>query len=251
VELHLSAAQLLAAAAVVLGAAAVKGALGLGFPVITVPVLSALAEPHAGVVLSALPTLASNVFILGAERKKLEARWAEMRWVLGGLIVGSALGARAFQVLNAKVLNTLLGVLAVGYALPGLLRVTWLRLPRASAAQGLSVGLVAGVLCGTTTIFGPVLAGYLDARGLGRDEFVPWITLAFLVGVLVQVLTFFQVGVYRGGALRAALWLCVPAVAGTALGGWLRRRMPEEGFRTALLGVVLISGVNLLARGLL
>lgn len=249
-ELELSPGQLSVATLVVLAAATVKGTVGLGFPVVTVPVLSALSGPHAGVVLSALPTLASNVFILGAERKKLAARWAEMRWVLGGLVVGSAVGARTFQLLSAEALYTLLGVLAVGYALPGLLRWRWLRLGRASATQGLAVGLVAGVLCGTTTIFGPVLAGYLDARGLGRDEFVPWITLAFLVGVLVQVLTFFQVGVYRGAVLRTALWLCVPAAFGTALGGWLRRRMPEEGFRTAMLVVVLVSGVNLLARGL-
>jgi hypothetical protein len=251
VEVQLSLGQWLAATVVVFAAATVKGTVGLGFPVITVPVLSTMAGPHAGVVLSALPTLASNVFILGAERAALRARWPEMRWVLAGLMVGSAAGARLFQVLSADALYVLLGLVAVAYALPALLQVRWLRLRSASPARGLAVGLSAGVLCGTTTIFGPVLAGYLDARGMGRDEFVPWITAAFLVGVLVQVLSFFQMGVYRGAVLRVALWLCVPVLAGTALGGWLRRRLPEGGFRTALLVVVLVSGVNLLARGLL
>lgn len=250
-EVQLSPAQLLAATAVVLVASTVKGSVGLGFPVITVPVLSALAGPHAAVALSALPTLASNVFILGAERSRLRGRWPEMRWVLGGLVVGSAAGARAFHLLSAEALYVVLGAVAVGYSLPALLRARWVKLPRTSAASGLGVGLVAGVLCGTTTIFGPVLAGYLDARGLGRDEFVPWITVSFLVGVLVQVLSFFQLGVYRGAVFRVAVWLCVPVLAGTALGGWLRRRMPEDAFRTALLVVVLLSGLNLLARGLL
>lgn len=250
-DLRLSPFQWAAAVGTVLVASVVKGTVGLGFPVITVPVLSTVAGPHAAVALSALPTLASNVFILGMEWARLQPRWSEMRWLLGGLVLGCAVGARAFQALSPKVLYVLLGIVAVGYALPALLRVRWLRLVQASPARGAAVGLASGLLCGATTIFGPVLAGYLDARGLERDEFVPWITLAFLVGVLVQVLTFFQVGVYRGDLLRAALLLCLPVLAGTALGGWQRRRMRGEAFRTALLVVVLVSGLNLLVRGLL
>ncbi len=83
----LSVGQLLAAAFVALVASAVKGTVGLGFPVITVPVLSAFGGPHAAAALPTLPILVGNLFILGAEGRKLRAVGGDA----DGVVVGREL----------------------------------------------------------------------------------------------------------------------------------------------------------------
>jgi len=60
----LSTPVLIAIGLIVFGAATVKGVAGLGFPLITVPLVANIVGPHAAVVIIAVPTVASNLFMV-------------------------------------------------------------------------------------------------------------------------------------------------------------------------------------------
>ncbi len=232
---------------VVFGAATVKGVAGLGFPLITVPVVANIVGPHAAVVIVAVPTLLSNLFMV-AHGGGSKARLRQLIWLILGLTAGTVVGAQLLGRLNAGVLAMILGIVSVVYAAATLLRAP-LRLPATPPpALSLGVGAAAGVLGGATTIYAPLIAGYLDSVRLVKNEFVFWVTAMFLLGATIQVITFLQAGIYRGGLLSVALLLCLPMLLGTWIGIRLRGRFSPDRFRTLVLALVLLSGLNLIVR---
>src|SRR3972149_1333296 len=74
---------------IVFGAATVKGVAGLGFPLITVPLVANIVGPHAAVVIIAVPTVASNLFMV-AHGGGTVARLRQLAWVIAGLGAGGA-----------------------------------------------------------------------------------------------------------------------------------------------------------------
>ncbi len=232
---------------VVFGAATVKGVAGLGFPLITVPIAANIVGPHAAVVIVAVPTLFSNLFMV-AHGGGSKARFRQLIWLILGLAAGSIVGAQLLGRLNATMLALILGGVSVSYAGASLVRVP-LRIPSSPPpALSLGVGAAAGVLGGATTIYAPLIAGYLDSVRLVKDEFVFWVTAMFLLGATIQVITFLQAGIYRGGLLSIALLLCLPMLLGTWIGIRLRGRISPDRFRTLVLALVLLSGLNLIVR---
>ncbi len=235
---------------IVFAAATVKGVAGLGFPLIAVPLVATIIGPPAAVVVIAVPTVASNLFMV-AQGGGSVPQLRRLAWFIAGLLVGTAVGARALRGIDPTLLAVLLGVIAVGYAGTALLRRP-LRLPP-SPGSGLSVttGAATGLLGGATTIYAPLVSAYVDNMKLARDEFVFWVTALFLIGTVTQVLVYLQAGIYRMEVFRFALFLCAPMLVGTWIGTRLRRRLPAEGFRTLVLVLILLSGVSLLIRALL
>jgi hypothetical protein len=232
---------------IVFAAATVKGVAGLGFPLITVPLVANIIGPPAAVVVIAVPTVASNLFMV-AQGGGSVIRLRQLAWMIAGLLVGTAVGARALRDISPTLLAVILGVIAVGYAGTALLRLP-LRLPASPGpAVSLTVGAATGLLGGATTIYAPLVSAYVDNMRLARDEFVFWVTALFLIGTSTQVLTYLQAGIYRGGLLWFALLLCLPMLVGTWIGTRLRNRVPPEGFRTLVLVLILLSGISLLVR---
>lgn len=243
----LSGPVLWAVGLIVFAAATVKGVAGLGFPLITVPLVANIIGPPAAVVVIAVPTVASNLFMV-AQGGGSVIRLRQLAWMIAGLLAGTVVGARALRDISPTLLAVILGIIAVGYAGTGLLRLP-LRLPDSPGpAVSLTVGAATGLLGGATTIYAPLVSAYVDNLRLARDEFVFWVTALFLIGTSTQVLTYMHVGIYRGGLLWFALLLCLPMLVGTWIGTRLRNRVPPAGFRTLVLVLILLSGISLLVR---
>jgi len=243
----LSGSTIALVALIVFGAATVKGVAGLGFPLIAVPLVATIIGPPAAVVLIAVPTVASNLFMVSQGGGSM-VRLRQLAWLIAGLLAGTAVGARLLRDISPTLLAVILGVIGVGYAGTALLRLP-LRLPAAPGpGVSLVVGAVTGVIGGATTIYAPLVSAYVDTLRLARDEFVFWVTALFLIGTATQVLVYVQAGIYRGSLLSLALLLCLPMLVGTWIGTRLRGRLPEDRFRTLVLLLIFLSGANLLIR---
>lgn len=239
---------LLLAALIVAGAAAVKGAIGFGFPLIAIPLLSTILGPRIAVPVVAIPTLLSNVFLVS--RGGFSRATASLGLVLGGIVLGTPAGAMLITVLEPRVLSILVGAVALVYALATAFRLTVLipagvRLPAAPV-----VGVLAGVMGGVTGISSPLLVSYLHLLRVEKREFVFWITMMFFVGNIVQVGSYFRLGLYAGPVLSASLLACLPMAVGTLAGIAMQDRLQPETFSRVVLVMVFLASLNLLARGL-
>jgi uncharacterized protein len=241
--------QLLLISVVIAGAAAVKGAIGFGFPLVGIPLLSAIIGPRAAVPVIAVPTLLSNVIMVS--RGSASRASMHLVLVIAGLVVGTLAGAAVFKALDPRWLSIVVGVVTLGYVAATVFRLT-AHVPEAAGRRAAPVvGLAAGLMGGATGIFAPLLASYLHLLRMAKRDFVFWITMMFFVSNVVQVGSYVHLGLYAGRVLFLALIGCVPMAIGTWSGMALQDRLNPELFGRIVLGIVFLAALNLLVRGVL
>ena len=241
--------QLLLILVVIAGASTVKGAIGFGFPLVSIPLLSAIIGPRAAVPLIAIPTLLSNVIMVS--RGSASPASTHLMLAIAGLVVGTVAGAAAIKLLDPRHLSILVGAVALGYVVATAFRLTALVPERAGRRAAPLVGLAAGLMGGATGIFAPLLASYLHLLQLAKRDFVFWLTIMFFVSNAVQVASYAHLGLYAGPVLALALIGCVPMAIGTWSGMALQDRLDPEVFGRVVLAIVFLASLDLLGRGLL
>ncbi len=242
-------AELLFVAVVVAGAATVKGAIGFGFPLISIPLLAAVLTPRVAVPVIAIPTLLSNLIMVS--RGGAGGAAGPYLVILAAVAVGTVGGAFLITSLDPHVLSALVGAVTLLYVAGTVFRLTVRIPPDAGRRAAPIIGLAAGVIGGATGIFAPLLASYLHLLALAKREFVFWLTMMFFVSNIAQVASYYHLGLYAGPVLGTSLIACVPMALGTWLGIVLQDRLRPEMFSRAVLAIVFLASVNLLVRGLL
>jgi uncharacterized membrane protein YfcA len=226
----------------------VKGAIGFGFPLIAVPLIANTLDARSAVVIVSVAALFGNVGIVvrGGGSRATFCRLAPM---LGGLVVGTIVGALLLASLDAALLAKVVGGCSVLFAATAILK-PGLAVPnRLERYLALPMGLLGGVLGGSTSIFAPAVASYVFALHLGKREFVFFISLLYLVGGIVQVASYARLGLYDARLLLIIVVSCAPNAVGLWLGVRLQDRIDQMLFQRLVVAVILVSGLSLVARG--
>ena len=235
--------------AVFLLAGLVKGVIGLGLPTVAMGLLGLAMPPAQAAAMLLVPSLVTNVWQLLAGPRfgtLLLRLWGMMLGVCAGTWAGSGLitGAAAHHATAA------LGAALVIYAAVGLAKLQLHVPPRAERWAGPAVGAATGLVTGATGVFVIPAGPYLGALGLGRDDLVQALGLSFTVSTLALAAGLAWHGALPAQAAGASLLALAPALAGMALGGWLRARVRPETFRLCFFVGLLVLGGELVWRGL-
>lgn len=115
----------------------------------------------------------------------------------------------------------------------------------------LPFGLVFGILCGALGLPGPILAIYGVLRGWDKNVILGMINLLAAVTIYALELMQWQQGMYSSELLSYALWAIPAGVAGVCLSVPVLKRINVLVFRQLLLGMISISAVVLLYRGVM
>lgn len=226
---------------------AVKSALGFGFPLISVPIAANLIGARNAVLLIAIPVIVTNFAILLRGGGTL-ADLRRFSSLLLGVIAGTVAGAQFLGRLDPRWVALAVGGTALVFGLMSLLNLVPTISSRAQVYAGPTVGVVSGVMGGTTGIFAPLIAAYIHSLQVDKRVFVYWLTASFLLGGITQALSYYRLGLYTETLLIYAGLTCIPALVGMQVGFWAQDRMSAETFRKAVLLLVLASALNLLIR---
>jgi uncharacterized protein len=237
---------LLGAASMLLGGA-VKGALGVGLPLVVIPLMSLVIPSPQAMGLMVMPVLLSNIW-QGFESGYLIASIKRFFPLLVTQTVASVLTVKLTLALSVKELNMMLAgavILAVALmALKPTLKINAERERWSSAA----IGFFSGMLGGISSLTGPIIITYLMALNLKREEFVGGVSVIYFCGALPMYLAMFwfdRIGLKDLGFSMLAL---LPMFIGLSLGKYLRVRLDEAFFRKALLGFLVIIAALLLLK---
>jgi uncharacterized membrane protein YfcA len=240
--------QLIAALLVVGLAAGVKGALGFGFPLIAVPVLASVVGPRIAVVALTIPSLVANVMILARSRRERWEAW--VLWLLGGLMAGAAGGAELVSHISPRALALVVGLLSLAILAGGPLLERLGAQERTLRRFAPLAGLAGGLLGGTTDMYSPILAAYLQLLRVAKDRFVVLISVFFLMGGGVQTATFALSHMFTRFDLGLGVLSCLPMAAGTWTGITLRPRLQSRAFRLAVTALIAATALNLVRAGI-
>ncbi|MBF9036117.1 TSUP family transporter [Rhodobacterales bacterium HKCCE2091] len=227
----------LAAVGSLLLGAVVKGVLGIGLPMVAIPLLTLVAGLPQALAIVSLPVAAANLMQVWQFRRA--GRKPRVLWPF--LLAGAA-GTAAGTVILANVheawLELILSVLLAVYIAMRLLRSVARLGDRGATAVAAPAGLAAGLLHGTTGISGPLSITFFHAQRPERPEFILATGLVFLVFTLVQIPMLGATGIFGAEAALAGLAGLPAVAAGLWLGNRLARRMSARVFDRLILAVL-------------
>lgn len=226
----------------------VKGVHGMGLPLVSVPILSAVLPVQTAIAITLLPILITNLYQIRVGRDVLPIvrRFLPL---LAGLVIGILIGVYALTTLSPDIVTAVLGVVILGFVATRLRAPRWRLSPAAERRTALPVGLAAGVVGGVSSLYGTPIAIFLSALGLDRQTFVRAIGLVFMTGMvpLFSALAVFEVLGPREVAL--SLVALVPVFIGYLVGERLRGRISETAFQRGFTLLLAAIGATLLYRG--
>lgn len=207
----------------------IHGTLGLGFAMLATVPLALLTDVRTAILITLLPTMAVNVVSIATAERAGEAlrRFWPLTLVVAG---GGVLGTYWLAGLDPAPFRLLLAAVILAYL--NLERLTRWRLTaiRDHPLPALvAIGLVGGVLAGTTNVMVPVLIVYALESGMRRELMVATFNLCFLAAKLAQAGTFAALGL--GGQWWPSAPLALAALSGVWVGIRIRARVEAETYR--------------------
>jgi uncharacterized membrane protein YfcA len=231
--------ELLIALLVTAAAAALQGTVGVGFAMVSVPILTLLNSGFTPIpqVLMAFPM---TIFMVIRERQHIDLRGAV--WVLGGRLPGAIAGVILLGLLAQRTLDGMIAgiVLAAAVAMAAGWSVQQTRRNQFIA------GVASGISGTTSAIGGPPLA-FLYQHSSG-ERLRSSLAAIFSVGITINVTSLAVAGrIHRDDIVTAAILL--PALAiGLYSSRWITGRIADATIRRGILIVSALAGTALAIR---
>jgi len=217
----------------------VQGLSGLGFALVSAPVVAQVVPGTAGIGLVNALSVVQNLWLIARTDGRLA--WVEVRRMIPGLAIGVALGWLVLRVSSPAAFDLIVAASACG-------SVAWLLL--AGRFHGPAAGIVSGVWGGTVNtvsgVGGPPIAAYLVTRGLDTGSYLRTLQVIFAVLSLVSLPL---LGVYVPSVASVVVWI-LALTAGSVAGELLRRRLSERSAQRIARIVIVIVCVAALIRSL-
>lgn len=226
----------------------IKGTLGVGTPLLTVPMMTLALPAQAAVALMAMPVVVANIWqALQAPRGHSVVR---RQWPTAlAILVGTWVGTRTLSTIDEKPLLLIVGVFVLSFSALQTSRHPLKLDPRWVIPAGLVFGGLAGLIGGLSSMFGPMLILYLmSVRDLDKNQFVSLISFLYLSAVIPWSVQLYLREILTPQLLFYSILGIVPVVAGMFVGGIVHRKISESRFNSLILIILIISGVTLIWR---
>lgn len=223
----------------------IKGATGVGAPLIAVPLLTMFYDVQTAVILFAVPNCLPNVWQSWRYRKhRLETRFISRLAIAGG--TGTLIGTILLIQLPATFLKLVLAFTVYGYVIFRWFNPGW-RLNMLLAQKiVIPIATVAGTLQGASGLSAPVSVTFINALKLERSQFISTISIYFLATSVVQLPALFAFGLMTPEYFLISSAAVLPLIAGMPIGKYLARNLSREHFDQVILFVLFVVATRLL-----
>lgn len=228
-------------------AAFVKGATGLGFPLIATPTVALLLDIRTAVTILILP----NLFMDSAQVIRDGFPYAIFRRFKGLIaptIIGVFLGTLVLVKTPLWMLNLCLGATVLIFVLASMFK--WEFTVSAQREKFLSplFGLLSGFLNGVTNAAGPTLAIYLYSLRLDKRTFVKSLATIFVTTKLSQLVAISTWHLLNWYTMKLSVLVLLLSLAGFYAGLKTQDRVDQAVFNRGLLVLLALIGLLLIVR---
>jgi len=224
-----------------------KGLAGFGLPLIATPILAGVFGPRAAVPIVTIPIFVSNtLLVLQGFRDPYPLRKLLPLFVVSG--IGTAIGTLLLATLDERTFAILMAAMVLLFLARGDRLLgddpTTLR----ARVIGPIIAFLAGLLQGTTSISGPLIGSYFHAQRVKPAHFVFALASLFELDSIIALIGYSTQGLYNATNVTLGITLLIPTLLAMIVGIWARGRLDAPMFRRIIVGLVVISTVNLLWR---
>lgn len=224
----------------------IKGAAGMGGPLLAVPVIAAFTSVENAVVVLSLANLVSNGWLLWEHRAGAKGTGFVMKPFLSVGLVATIAGTYLLTELDDRVLSVVIAVVIGLYIWRYVANPEFALKPDTARRMAAPMGLVGGGLLGATGTAGPLITTYLHSLRMPRSSLIWMLSLTFQVLGLVQIVTLIYLGEFTEERTILALLAIVPVVVMTAVGIRIGRRLEQRAWELIVLVLLGFAAVRLL-----
>jgi len=226
----------------------IKGALGVGTPLLTVPMMAQVLPPQMAIAIMAVPVVVANLWQFAQAERSVTI--VSRFWpTFVAILIGTWVGVKILSVIDEKTLLVLVGVAVIAFAL---LQGSRFRLhvpDRLVKPAGVLFGGASGVIGGVSSFFGPMLITYLiSIRGLTKNQFVSTISFLYVSAVIPWTITLFIYDILDQRLLLYSAFATMPVTLGLIVGQRVRGHISESRFHNLIIGILVVSGTSMLWR---
>lgn len=226
----------------------IKGTIGVGMPVIALPLLSLFIDVKSAAMLLSMPLIFGNL-PQALEGGKTGRCLLRLMPVIVGMVPGLFLGVRILLAIDANVARMIVGPVLMGVGVITLLAPKLQVQSRLLLPTGITSGFFGGILGGIAAMPGPLVFIFLLAKGLRGKAFTKEASLYLVVsaGLLTILLT--ASNQFSWLDVSVSMAAILPIVLGMYIGQRLRDKIAPETFRKLVLIAVIAAGAELLRHG--
>ncbi len=225
----------------------VKGAIGVGLPLMVIPLMSLVIPSPQAIGLMVAPVLVSNIY-QAIDTGLIRQSAKRFMPLLITQTIASILTVKMTLALSIKQLNMMLAGAVVLAVVLMSFKPKFSVSPKAESWASAGVGLFSGLLGGISSLTGPIIITYLMALQLKKEEFVGAISVVYFCAAVPMYAAMFWYGRIGWSDLIASCIALAPMFIGLALGKRIRAKLNEDLFRKFLFGFLLLLAVLLLFR---
>jgi uncharacterized membrane protein YfcA len=230
-------------------AAFVKGATGMGFPLIATPMVALLLDIRIAVTILILPNLLMDMTQIFRDGFP-DAILRRFKSMIGLTIVGVFLGTMVLVLLPLWTLNLCLGIMVLVFVISNLLKLDITISAATEKILSPIFGLVSGFLNGMTNAAGPTLAIYFYSLKLEKRDFVKSVATIFMITKATQLVAVSTWNLFNWDTLTLSLQVVLFTMLGFFAGLKTQDRVNQKTFSRGLMLLLTLVGIILIARAL-
>lgn len=223
--------------------AVVKGATGMGLPLVALPVLASVFGLQHAVGLMTIPLIVTNAWQVWRFRTETRSpRLGFMPWFLVAGAIGIMVGTWALTTLPERMLVLALGIILLVYVALRLATPHWSLGLEMARRFGPIAGLGAGALQGATGISAPIGVTFIHAMGLDRAAHVFAVSAMFLLFAVVHLPALWVAGIMQPLWMLQGIVALLPILIFMPIGQWISGKLSRQAFDRMIL--VFLGGIG-------
>lgn len=233
--------------AVFLGAV-IKGAVGIGLSLFSVPVITLFLSPTSSMILLCIPVLITNILQMEIQKGVGSFRFVPM---FIALVIGIIIGCNLILQVQLKTISQIIAISIIFAATVNLfgINLKFIKL-HFEKIFTIFLGFFSGIIGGLSNMYAPYILCYLVSTDLNKDDLIRTIAAMYFIGsvVIFPIWIYNELGTINDLILSSLLLL--PALLGQKIGTKIRDKISNENFKRIILYILMVIGLTLLIKNI-
>ena len=227
----------------------VKGSVGIGMSMFSVPIIAFILPPTKAMMLLCFPVIFTNFLQMDVKKGIGSFRFLPM---FLALFLGLLIGGKLILSLRLNFISISIATVIIIFTSLNFFGINLKNLKKANEKiLSVIIGFFSGILGGLTTFYAPPIITFFISINLDKEFFIrTTATMYFFASIpLYSSMVYHGLGNYYD--LTISLILVIPAIVGQFFGSKVRKKMSNEIFQKLVLIILIIIGFTLLIKNLI
>ena len=227
----------------------VKGSVGIGMSMFSVPIIAFILPPTKAMMLLCFPVIFTNFLQMDIRKGVGSLRFLQM---FLALFLGLLIGGKLILNLNLNFISISIATVIIIFTSLNFFGISLKNIKKANEKiLSVIIGFLSGILGGLTTFYAPPIITFLISINLDKEFFIrTTATMYFFASIpLYSSMLYHGLGNYYD--LIMSLILVVPAIIGQFFGSKIRKKLSNEIFQKLILIILIMIGFSLLFKNLI